>query len=164
MVLQNINKNLFLLSFVSIFWFQSELQLCFSILSLQIRLDTFFFLPSKLSSTIHECRHFTLVAKLAEILINIATCCEGHKIEIQDNNSTFFRIATSPCGCFLSFHIAMLQLANISHQVQQFRAVMTAQAVLSTTCGGSTALSLLLMRVFWMHQHGRRPEMHLTLM
>ncbi len=36
----------------------------------------------------------------------------------------------------------MLQLANISHRVQQFRAVLTAQAVLGTTCGGSTALSL----------------------
>lgn len=99
MVLQNINKNLFLLPLWSISLFQSELQLC---LLLQMRLDTFF-LPSLLSSTTHECHHFTLVAAF---LINIATCCEGHRIKILTNNNPFFRV----CGCF-----SMSLLSQFSH-------------------------------------------------
>lgn len=130
-----------------------------SISSLQIRLDIFL-LPSKLSSTTQECHHFTLAAYSFKRLINIATCCEGHKIKMLANNSLFFRIATSQCGWFLSFHITMLQPANISHQEQPFRAVLTSEAVLSTTCGGSTLFSFC----FEMFNRGRPPEMHLTLM
>lgn len=40
----------------------------------------------------------------------------------------------------LSFHITVLQLGDISHQVQQF--LLTAQALLSTKCGSTTTLSL----------------------
>lgn len=99
MVLQNINKNLFLLPLWSISLFQSDLRLC---LLLQMRLDTFF-LPSLLSSTTHECHHFTLVAAF---LINIATCCEGHRIKILTNNNPFFKMR----GC-----LSMWLLSQFSH-------------------------------------------------
>lgn len=63
---------------------------------------------------------FTLcLSTIARYLINIATCCEGIMMKTRTKSSSFFRMAASPCGCFLSFNIAMLQLENISHQVQQ---------------------------------------------
>lgn len=40
----------------------------------------------------------------------------------------------------LGFHITVLQLGDISHQVQQF--LLTAQALLSTKCGSTMTLSL----------------------
>lgn len=82
--------------------------------------------------------------------MNIATYCEGHKIDIPANNSLFFRIAAFFMWLVSQFshnHDAAGK-SCISHQVQQFSSVLTAQAVLSTTCGGSTTLSLFLQHVF----------------
>ena len=143
MVLQNINKNLFLLPLWPSFY-SSLSSSSASAFFITANKTWHAFWPSKLHNTRMPSLYIS-GPTLAKFLINIATCCEGHKIEILAKNSLFFRRATSPCGCFLSFHITMLQLANISHQDQQFRAVLTAQAVLSTTCGGSTTLSLFLL-------------------
>lgn len=67
----------------------------------------------------------------------------------------------------LSFHITVLQLGDISHQVQQF--LLTAQALLSTKCGSTMTLSLsvfsfMFFFFFFLFLNGRLPEVHLALM
>lgn len=54
--------------------------------------------------------------------------------------------------------------AAAGQKVQQFTAVLTAHTVLRATCGGSTTRSFYLEHVFWIHQHGSQPAMHLALM
>lgn len=135
--------------------------LWFSTLSPQIWPDMFVALQTLLCNTRMPSLHI-YSPRVARYLINIATCCEGHINKTPSNNSPFFGLAASLFGC----------LSQFSHNcVTAGRYFPPKSSPAARSCCLDCrscaqhymwrlhhALPLFLLRVLWMHQHGRQPR------